>query len=168
MKMMFATVCDVGDKFIKTLGKESMESQGNVIEIKDINARFTTDVIGSCAFGLECNSLEDPKSEFRDKSRKFFDNPKYSTLTFQLILMFKNLSRKLHVTTTQKESSDFFLNIVKETVKYRESNQVNRNDFMHLLIQLKNTGSLEGESVNIGKLTVEEISAQAFIFFAAG
>lgn len=168
MKMMFGTVCDVGENFIRTLDKESSAAKDNVIEIKDINARFTTDVIGSCAFGLECNSLEDPKSEFRAKSQKIFDKPKYSPAIFQLILMFKNLARKLHVTVTQKEVTDFFLKIVKETVKYREANQVNRNDFMHLLIQLKNTGSLEGDSVNVGKLTIEEISAQAFIFFAAG
>lgn len=39
---------------------------------------------------------------------------------------------------------------------------------MHLLIQLKNYGKLEGESVEVGKLSMNEIAAQCFIFFAAG
>lgn len=165
---MFGTVRDVGEKFISTLEKESAKSADNVVEIKDLAARFTTDVIGSCAFGLECNSLENPKSEFREKSRKIFDKPKYSPAIFQLFVVFKTFARKLHVTIIRKEVSDFFLKIVKETVEYRENNKVARNDFMHLLIQLKNTGTLDDNSVNLGKLTIEEISAQAFIFFAAG
>jgi cytochrome P450 family 6 len=44
MKMMFGTVCDVGEKLIKTLGVESSSAVDNIIEIKDIAARFTTDV----------------------------------------------------------------------------------------------------------------------------
>jgi cytochrome P450 family 6 len=44
MKMMFGTVCDVGEKLIKTLGVESSTAVDNVIEIKEFSARFTTDV----------------------------------------------------------------------------------------------------------------------------
>lgn len=44
MKMMFGTVKDVGEKLIKTLGAESCVAVGNVVEIKEIAARFTTDV----------------------------------------------------------------------------------------------------------------------------
>ena len=44
IKMMFGTVCDVGEKLIKTLDVESSSAIDNVIEIKEIAARFTTDV----------------------------------------------------------------------------------------------------------------------------
>ena len=168
MKMMFSTVCDVGEKFVKTIGIESRADLNNEIEIKDIAARFTTDVIGSCAFGLDCNSLEDPKSEFRKNAKKVFDEPKHSTAFVQLVLMFKDIARKLHVTMFRKENTDFFMNLVKETVQYREKNQINRNDFMQLLIQLKNTGSVDGGSSKVGNVSIEEIAAQAFIFFLAG
>lgn len=164
MKMMFGTVCDVGKKLVKTLGDEL----NNEIEIKDIVARFTTDVIGSCAFGLDCSSLDDPKSAFRQNAKRAFDQPKYPSSALQLILMFKDLARKLHISSNHKEVTDFFFNVVQDTVSYREKNNVNRNDFMHLLIQLKNKGLLEDESLNIGKLTIEEVAAQAFIFFLAG
>lgn len=165
---MFGTVCDVGEKFVKTLGIESETALKNEIEIRDIAARFTTDVIGSCAFGLDCSSLEDPNSAFRSNAKSVFDQPKYPVAFAQLVLMFKDLARKLHVSLLSKEVTDFFLNIVKDTIEYREKNDVKRNDFMHLLIQLKNNGALEGDSSNIGKLTTEEIAAQAFIFFLAG
>lgn len=168
MKMMFGTVVDVAEKLVKTLGAESSANLNHVIEIKDIAARFTTDVIGSCAFGLDCSSLEDAKSEFRSKGKKLFDDPKHSPLVIQLMVMFKNLARRLHMTMLHKDSTDFFMSIIDETVKYREANDVHRNDFIHLMMQLKNNGTLEGETLNIGKLTIEEVAAQALIFFLAG
>lgn len=117
-------------------------------------------MIGSCAFGIECNSLEDPNAEFRRMSRKIFDEPKHSRAFVELILMFKNLARKLHVSITQSDVREFFMNAVKQTVNYRETNNVSRNDFMHLLIQLKNNGIIADKSMQNVNLTVEEIAAQ--------
>ena len=42
-----------------------------------------------------------------------------------------------------KEISDFFLNSVQETMDYRDKNNVKRNDFLQLLMQLKNKGEIE-------------------------
>jgi cytochrome P450 family 6 len=36
-------------------------------------ARYTTDVIGSCAFGLNVNSIEDPNDNFRVMGRKMLE-----------------------------------------------------------------------------------------------
>lgn len=168
MKMMFGTVVDVAEKLVKTLGAESSANLNHVIEIKDIAARFTTDVIGSCAFGLDCSSLEDAENEFRGKGRRLFDDPKHSQLVIQLMTTFKSFARKLHMTTLHKDSTDYFMGIIDETVKYREANDVRRNDFIHLMMQLKNNGTLDGDTTNIGKLTIEEVAAQSLIFFLAG
>jgi cytochrome P450 family 6 len=76
----------------------------------------------------------------------------------------------------------FFVDLVRETIDYREKNNVNRNDFMQLLIKLKNEGY---NSVDQGlddhfeyfqdrdvqgnqKITFEEAVAQAFVFYVAG
>jgi cytochrome P450 family 6 len=77
-------------------------------------------VIGSCAFGIECNSLEDPNAEFRRLSKKAFDEPKYSRTIIELILMFKDLARKFRITTTPSDTADFFMNAVKQTVEYKK------------------------------------------------
>jgi len=39
--------------------------------------------------------------------------------------------------------TEFFLGAFKETVDYREEKNIKRNDFMQLLIQLKNKGKLD-------------------------
>jgi cytochrome P450 family 6 len=46
---------------------------GQDVEVKDILARFTTDIIASCAFGLETNSIRNPDCEFREMGRKIFE-----------------------------------------------------------------------------------------------
>lgn len=63
MKMMFGTLLDVSEHLRRVLHK-NIASSSNV-DIKELLARFTTDIIGSCVFGLDCNSLENPDAEFR-------------------------------------------------------------------------------------------------------
>lgn len=57
------------------------------------------------------------------------------------------------------------MNVVKSTIEYREKNNIQRNDFMDLLIKLKTDE--EGDKLTDG-LTVDQIAAQAFLFFLAG
>ncbi|CAD7079486.1 unnamed protein product [Hermetia illucens] len=168
MKFMFSTVVEVANRFNATLA-EIVKPTGSELELRDLLGRFTTDVIGSCAFGIECNSLKDPNSEFRYYGRKVFEDPKFGTALLLLILQYPDLARKLHVKLLQNDVSDFFLNTVRETIDYREKNNVKRNDFMNFLIQMKNGQSIDDESSNqTRKLTMEEVAAQAFLFFVAG
>jgi len=73
MKYMFPTVVKVGHEFIEVFGQTMEKSP--IVEVKDILARFSTDVIGTCAFGIECSSLKDPEAEFRVMGRRaIFEN----------------------------------------------------------------------------------------------
>lgn len=71
MKMMYPTIVAVSEQFVDYLNRTIATDP--VIEMKDVLARFTTDVIGSCAFGLDCKSLQDPNAKFREMGRKTFE-----------------------------------------------------------------------------------------------
>lgn len=43
------------------------------VEFRDLAAKFTTEVISTCCFGLETNSIQDDDSEFRTMCRKVLD-----------------------------------------------------------------------------------------------
>ncbi|CAD7079483.1 unnamed protein product [Hermetia illucens] len=172
MRFMFPTVLEVADRFIETLN-ELLKTQ-KTLEVKDLLARFTTDVIGTCAFGIECNSLKDPDAEFRRFGRKHIEEPAHGQFVLGLMNMFPTISDMLGLARTRRDVTKFFMDIVRETVDYREKNNIRRNDFMDLLIQLKNHARIEGEdhesidSKIIDKLTFKELVAQAFIFFLGG
>jgi cytochrome P450 family 6 len=157
LKMMFGTISDVADKLLSVIDKQ-IEATGQ-LEVKDTLARFTTDVIGTTAFGIDCNSLEDKNSKFYEMGTKIFTPTGTSFFKRIMRATFKDLSLKLHMKALPEDISDFYMGITKQTVEYREKNpQVNRQDFMNLLVQLKNEGAV----------TIEQIAAQSFIFFLAG
>ncbi|GAB0100088.1 hypothetical protein DMENIID0001_160720 [Sergentomyia squamirostris] len=167
MKMMLPTMIDVAHNFHMTLF-EKIEDSAEV-EVKEMLSRFTIDVIGSCAFGLECNSFKDPDNEFLLMGDKAFATPWWKVIRFNFCSSFVSLSRKLHIKLTDRDVSEFYNGVVRDTIKYREENAVQRNDFLNLLMKLKDRGTLEDGPVNeAGKLTLEEIAAQSFVFFLAG
>ncbi|KAH8277871.1 hypothetical protein KR018_009444, partial [Drosophila ironensis] len=166
MKYMFPTVVKVGHEFIEVFGN-SVDKE-STFEVKDLLARYTTDVIGTCAFGIECSSLKDPNAEFRVMGGRSMTEQRHGPLGVAFLNSFPNLSRRLHLKLTAQPIEEFFLRIVNETVAFREKNQIRRNDFMDQLIDLKNNKLIKSESGESVNLTIEEMAAQAFVFFAAG
>uniref|UniRef100_T1H3Z9 Cytochrome P450 n=1 Tax=Megaselia scalaris TaxID=36166 RepID=T1H3Z9_MEGSC len=77
---------------------------------------------------------------------------------------FKKLAKVLRMRFIKKECGDYFMKTVKETVEYRERNNIRRNDFMDLLIDLKNNKNGD----NPEGLTIDEVCAHSFIFIFAG
>ena len=116
--------------------------------MKEVMARFTTDVIGSCAFGLNCNSFIDSNSEFREMGKRVFEPSVASNLRKRLRTLppfLLKLLKLFHVRVHPQEMINFFMGVVKYMIDYRETNNVVRNDFLQLLIQLKNKGKIEDD-----------------------
>ncbi|XP_058979711.1 cytochrome P450 6a8 [Musca domestica] len=162
MRQMFGTVQAIGENFIQVMAGQ-VEELNNELEVRDLCARFTTDVIGNVAFGLECNSLQEPQAEFRVKGDKAF----YTIHPFMEMIAstYPKLFHRFGYKVFTQELITFYSRIVRETVEYREKNGVKRNDFLDLLIELKNS-PLEGEAEY--QLDMEDIIAQAFVFFIGG
>lgn len=176
LKQMFFTVLDVGQRLQQHLAPFA-EREADV-EMRDILGRFMTDVIASCAFGLETDCLNNPDSRFRAMGKKMINFPKSKALRLILASTFQKQARALGVRWNDKDVTEFFMNVVRETIHYRKQSGLRRNDFMQLLIDMMKDDdnsdvasdgleTTESEQNN-GLLTFEEIAAQAFVFFFAG
>lgn len=160
MKMMFPTLVECSRNLQEAV--EKICNQNEVLDAKDVLACYTTDVIGSCAFGLDCQSFKDENSPFRKYGRMIFETSRLRSIKRILNFAFPNLSKYLGTRVVKKEVSDFFVQIVADTVRYRETNNVCRRDFLQLLIDVRNDDGGKKQ------LTIEQMAAQAFAFFATG
>lgn len=169
VKYMFPSILICANEMINLIEREIITNKE--IEIKDLLARYTTDVIGSCAFGLVCNSLKNPEAEFRTMGKRAFTQTRWDTIKMVVMRSYPKIAEYLKFSVFAPVVSNFFKNVVEETISYREKNNVVRPDFLQLLIQLKNGKDLDEFTQNSqskNMLTMNEIAAQAFIFFLAG
>lgn len=178
LKRMFYLLVECSEEFRKLINVTAEIDQP--VEIRELAAKFTIDVIGSCAFGIQINALTDEESEFHRAAKKL-SKPSYkATLWRMLRTAMPRLYKFLRVQVIDPEVTRFFKSVVSQMIKEREDYEVKRHDFMDLLVELKNKGTIEGdaavqdcveeEAQATKEIELDEniIAAQAFVFFAAG
>ncbi|KAJ1525389.1 hypothetical protein ONE63_010204 [Megalurothrips usitatus] len=181
IKYMFQTITDCS-VFLAEHITESVKKNGGQYEedMRELAARFSTDIISSVAFGVESNSMKNPNSEFRRMGQKTFE-PCLDVSARQLLTFLgAGIMQFFRIRGFPADVDKFFTNMVSELVAYREANNVERADMLNLLIKLKNGGSVspnghgpEDKSKANGdddriKLTEKQIVGQVFVFFLAG
>lgn len=157
MKMMFQTFVDTTVGLLDTL--KEISSKNDPIELKDLFERYTSDVVGSCVFGIECNSLKYPNSEFLATGRAIINS-----MNFRIAMMYLIPDKILHffnVRLSPKFTEHFFRDTVQNTIKYREENNIQRTDVLQSLMELKKNSNEE-------MLTLNQIAAECLVCYTAG
>ncbi|KAF2885753.1 hypothetical protein ILUMI_20420, partial [Ignelater luminosus] len=165
MKIMFGLISDCAQRFVQYFEEQGKKT--TIVEMKDVFTRFTNDVIATSAFGVTCNSLKDRENEFYLMGKEMINFSGFSRiLSLLTIFMAPRLSKILKLEFFSKKAINFFRKVIKENVEVREKNGIVRPDMIYLLMEtrkMKNNQANEEE-----KLTIEDITAQALIFFVAG
>lgn len=160
---MFGTVVDMSEELIKTI------STSKRYEIRDLCNRYIADIIGNVAFGLDCQGLKSDDSKLLEASYKIFHLSGLESLRFLFLNSFPEFGRKFNMRLIDPSVSSFFIQTTKDAIKYRKNNNIKREDFLNSLINLMETGTIDGESIeNDKKLSFNQIVAEAFLFFFAG
>ncbi|XP_055585308.1 cytochrome P450 6a2-like [Uranotaenia lowii] len=166
MKMMYDIVVGVADEMNKFM---EVNYHRKDLDIRDVLQRFTTDVIGNVAFGIECNTMQNPDSDFRKMGCKAFQFTTWNLMKTFVAMQYRGLAKTLKIKLMEDDVERFFLDITKSTVKLREQSNVQRNDFLKLLLEIKNQGKLSDDPNSGGEgLSMRELAAQCFVFFLAG
>lgn len=103
--------------------------------------RYTTDTIASIAFGYNCDSLNDPDSEFRKYGDMIIK--KRPTILVAFGMFSPSMLHLLRVPLIPKPVFNFFIKTFSEMLEYRKREKIVRNDFLNLLIQLIEKGQIE-------------------------
>ncbi|XP_034946484.1 LOW QUALITY PROTEIN: cytochrome P450 6k1-like [Chelonus insularis] len=161
LKQMVTLMVECAEHFEKYLLNNV--HNGDIVECREEAAKFTTDIIGSCAFGINMNALEKEDSEFRKMGRKVFESSIYNMARRILRDVAPKLFKILGLRTLSENYVNFFINSIKETMEMREKYNIVRHDLVDILQDMyRNKHEIDFE------ITETLLTAQAFVFFAAG
>jgi len=174
MKSIFQTLLDCIGPLQNHMKK--LADSDATIEAREMSAKFTTNVIASAQFGLDVDTFADPESPFRRFGRRIFELNWKNGFRLFAFAVCPSLLKWTGMRTLDPDVEDFFYQMVTQNLELREKNNIVRKDFFQLLVQLRNTGSvqLDDEWKTVIKtdssktLTIDELTAQALIFYVAG
>lgn len=173
LKGMFDTIVDCGKSLDKYI--DCFANTDKSVEMRELFARFATNVIVSVAFGINIDTIENPKNEFRTHGQGFFEPNLKNLLRANLARMTPTLAKILRLRFTDRATGEFMVEAVRQNMEFREKYDLSRKDFFQLLMQLRNTGKIQDGDDWTAKptsdkksITIEEMAAHAFLFFAGG
>ncbi|EFN71133.1 Cytochrome P450 6k1 [Camponotus floridanus] len=166
LKKMFELMIECAKNLETYLESLKVNDAGKEIDMKDLSAKFTTDMIGSTAYGLNVNSLKNPNAEFRKYGKMIFDYGYVRGFEMLASFFFPNITRWANIKMFGKDSSNFLRKVFWETMNQRTESGVKRNDLIDILIDLKkNYGHQDIEGF---RFDGDDLLAQAVVFFTGG
>ncbi|KAK5644733.1 hypothetical protein RI129_006033 [Pyrocoelia pectoralis] len=174
-KMMFETLPETYSDTLSQVIAGEMQSH-NAVNIHYVLSKLNMDVIASCAFGFECNTLKNGNSELREYLLNFVHNQSLKGSIMHLLqFVFPDIFKIIKIKTRNDKMFDFFTKLVTDIVKYREENKVLRKDFVNILLNLRkdykqSVNYCSGKSKEEVKegLSIQELIAQCFVFLLGG
>jgi len=159
IKAMFPLVHECVQQLQDCVREESSRQNGSV-EMLNLLMRFCADVIGTCAFGINCHCLKNPDAEFQHMGREMLTTSFRNFIQFFIQSTCPKMSKYVTARQIFPKTSAFFTDLMSSTVKYRRENKVERKDFVQLMMQISDEDD---------KFFNQDImTAQAMIFFIAG
>lgn len=87
----------------------------------------------STAFGIKSNCIEEQNNVYRIQGKKAFQA---NSVWIALALFIPQIMNFFSIPVTYQSVTNFYMNIFRENVEYRQAQNIVRHDFMNLLIQL--------------------------------
>ncbi|KFQ25408.1 Cytochrome P450 3A21, partial [Merops nubicus] len=171
LKEMFPIMKHYGEVLVKNVQKRV--EKDNALSVKDIFGSYSMDVVTSTSFGVNIDSMNNPKDPFVREMQKlvkfdFFDPVFILTFVFPFVTP---LLAKMNVSFFPSSAVDFFMRSLSKIKQDREKEtHKGRVDFLQLMIESQNSAShgSNGANHSYKALTDKEVLSQAFIFIFAG
>ncbi|XP_031640423.1 cytochrome P450 9e2-like [Contarinia nasturtii] len=168
----------------------SSKSKTNSLEfdMKDLMMRLANDIIGTVAFGIQCNSLREPDNQFFKMGKEMA----YALMGLKALvtISFPTLASWLRLQVLSDQHTTFFRSVIHSAVDERQKKKIVRNDMLHLLLLAKE-GKLHEQikenevdqdtgfatiaeviqsktSEKLKNWTDDDLVAQGIVFFLAG
>ncbi|XP_075970234.1 cytochrome P450 6B6-like [Anticarsia gemmatalis] len=177
LKKMFPIIVECAEK-LRIAGEQAV-NRGGECDVRELIARFATDFIAACGFGLQVDSISDQNSVFRNFGKKIFNRSWKNIALVPLYDLFPDFRKLWQTLLSESTLIDGTSEIVRNVCAERNNKPSGRHDFIDLLMELREEGKIKGESIekrnSDGSAPIVELdmdlkcmAAQVLIFFAAG
>lgn len=143
LKLMFG--------IMKNCAKEMQEyldtNHGKPMEIKEVSAKYMTDLVSACFFGFDTHNFKE-ESEFRKNCIKMFESTILNSICLFAYFFVPNMVSLLKL---KLMDTSFLQYVFLNTIEHREKTNTKRNDFVDLLLQLKENFGDNNNGVHFGK-----------------
>nr|AAL68260.1 RE06354p [Drosophila melanogaster] len=169
MRQMFQLMNQVAKEAVDCLKQDDSRVQENELDMKDYCTRFTNDVIASTAFGLQVNSFKDRENTFYQMEKKLTTFTFLQNMKFILLFALKSLNKILKVEIFDRKSTQYFVRLVLDAMKYRQEHNIVRPDMINMLMEARGIIQTEKTKASaVREWSDRDIVAQCFVFFFAG
>nr|XP_031848703.1 cytochrome P450 9e2-like [Nomia melanderi] len=160
MKAMYELMRECAVRYGEILATVPVKERS--MELKDTFTRYTNDVIATCAFGVTADSMSNRNNSFYVYGRRATHFGRWRSIKFFLMRNSPRLFQLLGMKLMDKESEEFYQDLISSTIKARDEQGIVRPDMIQLMMETRG-------KLGPGKeLTIEDMTAQAFVFFFGG
>lgn len=138
LKGMFGHIERACDDLIRYVDEESANGDGQ-LDGKPLMNRFGTNVIASCAFGIDFSYRDKERDRLQSAVRKLMAPSVSQILRLYALIFCPRIFKLLHINIIDPEIVDYFGGLVNEVFRCRKENKNRRNDLLQLLLELKET-----------------------------
>ncbi|CAM1298809.1 CYP3A4 (predicted) [Pycnogonum litorale] len=126
-------------------------------DCKSIFGRFTMDSIAQCAFGIDIDAQNDANGDFVQNAVKIFDLKPWR---MYMNLLFPSFAKLFNVQLLDPNVVNYFRKTIRKVIETRKSGEINRPDFMQLVVDAMSDGTHD--------FTEDYVLVQAVFFFTVG
>ncbi|XP_049766410.1 uncharacterized protein LOC126095701 [Schistocerca cancellata] len=131
---MFFLLDEMAQRLLKVL--EAPAERLLELDVYDQMHRFVIDTVGTCAFGVEFESMLNYDCFFVRKTRRMATGSLLRRIRKTLVLAVPDAARAMGVRFLRSGDADVFRWLTAEIVAHRRRHNVRRNDLMQLLMAL--------------------------------
>lgn len=106
-------------------------------EMRELCAKFTTDVVGASIYGVEAGAFSGEESEVRTVAKNVMSPSWRLFFIIGLAPFFPWVSNFITVKMCPDREANFLVKLMNDALKYRKENNIERQDYLDFLIHLR-------------------------------
>lgn len=137
LKNMFYIINEITEDLLNHI---RMSVKNDVeLELKELATVYSTDVIASCAFGVDAKTFENPDGEFRKLGNATFESSTVRSIGMFCAFFLPMLTKFINFKAFGGSSSKFIRSSIQHVMQERKIKGIKRNDLIDTFIELRET-----------------------------